>query len=272
MANINLEETAKKQESPILKKRTLPGDVVATSEVVEKKSPLKKRTTPLDQPNAENSVASLLKKRELPTEEKEAVTPLKKKKNPFDIQDEEPKEKSSLDKMRERIAAQKKLEQDMMTQQSLRNQEKVSMRNKLSALSKDLTESSEEEEIVPKAKPVINTDLKTEALEMQNKKLKADLEKSKQQLQALLSLEYQNMRVLDSGSLSLSDEFLQNLNNIKEQYESQKSLEEQTLKEELDEMTSMLQEDLKEETNDVKVKELLEKLKTLENQIVEILK
>ncbi len=46
----------------------------------------------------------------------------------------------------------------------------------------------------------------------------------------------------------------------------------QTLKEEVDEMTSMLQEDLKEETNDTKVKELLEKLKTLENQIVEILK
>ena len=71
------------------------------------------------------------------------------------------KEKSSLDKMRERIAAQKKLEQDMMTKQSLRNQEKVGLRNKLSALSKDLTESSDEEEVTPKAKPVINTDLKT---------------------------------------------------------------------------------------------------------------
>ena len=46
--------------------------------------------------------------------------------------------------MRERIAAQKKLEQDMMTQQSLRNQEKVSMRNKLSALTKDLNEEAEE--------------------------------------------------------------------------------------------------------------------------------
>ena len=46
----------------------------------------------------------------------------------------------------------------------------------------------------------------------------------------------------------------------------------QTLKEEVDDMTSMLQEDLKEETNDTKVKELLEKLKTLEDQIIEILK
>ena len=66
------------------------------------------------------------------------MTDIKKKINPLDIQKEEPKEKSSLDKMRERIAAQKKLEQDMMTQQSLRNQEKVSMRNKLSALTKSI--------------------------------------------------------------------------------------------------------------------------------------
>ena len=232
MATKKIEEIGVKKEMPILKKRIAPGEISET-EVAEKKSPLKKRTTPLDEPNAEKSVAALLKKKENPLDETAKPSPLKKKKNPLDEVEEEPKEKSSLDKMRERIAAQKKLEQDMMTQQSLRNQEKVSMRNKLSALSKDLTESAEEEEIIPKAKPVINTDLKTEALEIQNKKLKADLEKSKQQLQALLALEYQNMRVLDSSSLSLSNEFIDNLNSIKEQYENQKNLEEQTLKEEL---------------------------------------
>ena len=203
-----------------------------------------KRSTPLDEMNPENSVATLMKKRELPGEDKESVTPLKKKTNPFDKKDEEPKEKSSLDKMRERIAAQKKLEQDMMTQQSLRNQEKVNMRNKLSALTKDLNEEAEEDvDIViptPKAKPIINSDLKTEALETQNKKLKSDLEKSKQQLQALLSLEYQNMKVLDSNNLSLSDEFIQNINNLKEQYEAQKNLEEQSLKEELNSLQKEL--------------------------------
>lgn len=232
MATKKLEEIGLKKDTPVLKKRIAPGEGVS-EEVVEKKSPLKKRTTPLDEPNAEKSVATLLKKKENPLDETAKPSPLKKKKNPFDTADEEPKEKSSLDKMRERIAAQKKLEQDMMTQQSLRNQEKVSMRNKLSALSKDLAETTEEEEIIPKAKPVINTDLKTEALEIQNKKLKVDLEKSKQQLQALLALEYQNMKVLDSSSLSLSNEFIESLNSIKEQYENQKNLEEQTLKEEL---------------------------------------
>lgn len=244
MATKITEEVSVKKENPILKKRTSPEDIAKQDEVTEKKSPLKKRTTPLDEPNAEKSVASLLKKRELPTEEKSVATPLKKKVNPLDIAKEEPKEKSSLDKMRERIAAQKKLEQDMMTQQSLRNQEKVNMRNKLSALTKDLNEEAEEDVDVviptPKAKPVINTDLKTEALEMQNKKLKSDLEKSKQQLQALLALEYQDMRVLDSSSLSLSDQFLESLNNLKEQYEAQKNLEEQSLKEELNSLQKEL--------------------------------
>jgi len=249
MATKKIEEIGVKKETPILKKRTTVEDVVKVESSSEKKTPLKKRTTPLDEPNVEKSAASLMKKRELPTDDTSAQTPLKKKANPFDKVDEEPKEKSSLDKMRERIAAQKKLEQDMMTQQSLRNQEKVSMRNKLSALSKDLTESTEDEETAPRVKPVINTDLKTEALEIQNKKLKADLEKSKQQLQALLALEYQNMRVLDSNSLSLSDEFIDNLNTIKEQYESQKKLEEQSLKEELNA--------LQKELADVKNKMLL---------------
>lgn len=244
MATKNLEELVAKKESPVLKKRTSPEEVTNDAQPTEKKSPLKKRSTPLDEMNPENSVATLMKKRELPGEDKESVTPLKKKTNPFDKKDEEPKEKSSLDKMRERIAAQKKLEQDMMTQQSLRNQEKVNMRNKLSALTKDLNEEAEEDvDIViptPKAKPIINSDLKTEALETQNKKLKSDLEKSKQQLQALLSLEYQNMKVLDSNNLSLSDEFIQNINNLKEQYEAQKNLEEQSLKEELNSLQKEL--------------------------------
>lgn len=244
MATKNLEELVAKKESPVLKKRTSPEEVTNDAQPTEKKSPLKKRSTPLDEMNPENSVATLMKKRELPGEDKESVNPLKKKTNPFDKKDEEPKEKSSLDKMRERIAAQKKLEQDMMTQQSLRNQEKVNMRNKLSALTKDLNEEAEEDvDIViptPKAKPIINSDLKTEALETQNKKLKSDLEKSKQQLQALLSLEYQNMKVLDSNNLSLSDEFIQNINNLKEQYEAQKNLEEQSLKEELNSLQKEL--------------------------------
>lgn len=241
MAKINLDEIGKKSESPILKKRIMPGDVVSSNETEEKKSPLKKRTTPLDEPNAEKSVASLLTKRELPTEDKESSTPLLKKKSPLDTQQDENKEKSSLDKMRERIAAQKKLEQDMMTQQSLRNQEKVSMRNKLSALSKDLTEENEEEDITPKMKPVINSDLKTEALEMQNKKLKADLEKSKKQLQTLLALEYQDMRVLDSGSLTLSEEFIESLNN-NVQTDLQENSEEQSLKDKIQELESLVNE------------------------------
>ena len=45
-----------------------------------------------------------------------------------------------------------------------------------------------------------------------------------------------------------------------------------TLREELEEMTSIVSTDLKEETNDEKVKEIVEKLKVLEQQIVEILK
>ena len=45
-----------------------------------------------------------------------------------------------------------------------------------------------------------------------------------------------------------------------------------TLREELEEMTSIVSSDLKQETNDEKVKEIVEKLKVLEQQIVEILK
>ena len=46
----------------------------------------------------------------------------------------------------------------------------------------------------------------------------------------------------------------------------------ETLRDELEEMTSIVSSDLKEETNDEKVKEIVEKLRVLEQQIVEILK
>ena len=97
MATKKLEEIGLKKDTPVLKKRIAPGEGVS-EEVVEKKSPLKKRTTPLDEPNAEKSVATLLKKKENPLDETAKPSPLKKKKNPFDTADEEPKEKSSLDK------------------------------------------------------------------------------------------------------------------------------------------------------------------------------
>jgi hypothetical protein len=233
MATTKKEETSVKV-TPVLKKRTSPDELVSNETSTSTVNPLKKRVLPGDEP-----VPAL-------TKENKSM-PLKKKTvNPLETQEtgQEGNETSSLAQMKKRIAAQKKLEQDMMTQQSLRNQEKVNMRNKLSALTKDLNEEAEEDvDIViptPKAKPIINSDLKTEALETQNKKLKSDLEKSKQQLQALLSLEYQNMKVLDSNNLSLSDEFIQNINNLKEQYEAQKNLEEQSLKEELNSLQKEL--------------------------------
>ena len=46
----------------------------------------------------------------------------------------------------------------------------------------------------------------------------------------------------------------------------------ETLREELAEMTMIVGEDLKDEMTDSKVKEIMEKLKVLEHQIVEILK
>ena len=46
----------------------------------------------------------------------------------------------------------------------------------------------------------------------------------------------------------------------------------ETLREELAEMTMIVGEDLKDEMTDSKVKEIMEKLKELERQIVEILK
>ena len=44
------------------------------------------------------------------------------------------------------------------------------------------------------------------------------------------------------------------------------------LREELAEMTSIVSDDLKKETTDEKIKEIMEKLRGLEGQIVEILK
>jgi hypothetical protein len=77
MATKNLEELVAKKESPVLKKRTSPEEVTNDAQPTEKKSPLKKRSTPLDEMNPENSVATLMKKRELPGEDKESVTPFK---------------------------------------------------------------------------------------------------------------------------------------------------------------------------------------------------
>lgn len=229
---IKKDEVGVKKESPILKKRTAPEDVKVEKETTTKTSPLKKRTLPGDEPNAEKSVASILKKRELPTEETE------------------PKEKSSLDKMRERIAAQKKLEQDMMTQQTLKNQEKVGMRNKLAALQKDLTSESEDEEPVVKTKPVIELDLKSEALETQNKKLKQDLEKAKQQLQSLLAVEYNNTKVLDASSMSLSNDFINSI-TASSQANTKKDEELAALKDELNQKIKDLNKQIKDQEKQI---------------------
>ncbi len=185
-----IEESVKK-ETPVLKKRTAPGET-----------------------KTEKSV-SPLKKRELPTSKKELSDSVITKSEPST----ESKGKSSLDKMRERIAAQKKLEQDMMTKQSLKNKEKTNMRNKLSALSKEISEQ-EEETVVKTTKQTIDFDLKTEALETQNKKLKSDSEKINQKMQALLALEYENVKVLDDNNITLSDGFMQLVNAYKEQAEN----------------------------------------------------
>lgn len=217
-----VEEKTEKKASPVLKKRTAPGETKPV-EVKEKVSPLKKRELPkANEAKEEKPSKVILPKRVSLTEETEKPS----------------KEKSSLDMMRERIAAQKKLEQDMMTKQALRNQEKDNLRGKLRELSRDL-EEDEVREITPKAKPAIEFDLKSEALETQNKKLKNDVEKLKQQLQALLTLEFHNMKVLDPHNLTLSNEFVESINIIKEQVEQQKNNEEQTLK---DELTSLQKE------------------------------
>ena len=232
----------KSDTSSILKKRELPGDAQKT---LEKKSDtssiLKKRELPGDAPKTlekKSDTSSALKKRELPGDAKvEESSPLKKKINLSDqsepiftkTEKESSQEKSSLDKMRERIAAQKKLEQDMMTQQVLRNQEKEGLRSKLSKLNKELVE--EEQPEMPKAN--ISFDLKSEALETQNKKLKQDIEKLKNQLQALLALEFMDLKVLDPNNLTLANDFVEAVNNIKDQVELQKDKEEQSLKDEL---------------------------------------
>ena len=139
MTTTKKEDVSVKKEMPVLKKRTAPEETIPVEETAEKKSPLKKRSLPTD--TGTDTPVVLKKSTPAPTEKKEI--PLKGKKIATD--EAEQKEKSSLDKMRERIAAQKKLEQDIMNQQSLKNQEKVSMRSKLSALQKDLSKESEYE-------------------------------------------------------------------------------------------------------------------------------
>ena len=232
----------KNDKPSILKKRELPGDAPKTLEnKSDTSSILKKRELPGDAPKTlekKSDTSSILKKRELPGDAKvEESSPLKKKINLSDqsepiftkTEKESSQEKSSLDKMRERIAAQKKLEQDMMTQQVLRNQEKEGLRSKLSKLNKELVE--EEQPEMPKAN--ISFDLKSEALETQNKKLKQDIEKLKNQLQALLALEFMDLKVLDPNNLTLANDFVEAVNNIKDQVELQKDKEEQSLKDEL---------------------------------------
>ena len=66
---IKKDEVGVKKETPILKKRTAPEDLKVEKVDSPKPSPLKKRVLPGDEPSAENNVASLLKKRELPKEE-----------------------------------------------------------------------------------------------------------------------------------------------------------------------------------------------------------
>ena len=125
------EETSVKT-SPVLKKRTSPDDIITTESTSTSVNPLKKRILPGDEP-----IKTVKEKKEMPLK--------KKTENPLDQQaPTETKEKSSLEQMKERIAAQKKLEQDMMTQQSIRSQEKGVLRNKLSALNKELSEEVQE--------------------------------------------------------------------------------------------------------------------------------
>ena len=226
-------KAATKKEAPVIKKRTTPDE--ASSPVLKKKEIVKEAEPKKEE---KNDKPSILKKRELPGDAKvEESSPLKKKINLSDqsepiftkTEKESSQEKSSLDKMRERIAAQKKLEQDMMTQQVLRNQEKEGLRSKLSKLNKELVE--EEQPEMPKAN--ISFDLKSEALETQNKKLKQDIEKLKNQLQALLALEFMDLKVLDPNNLTLANDFVEAVNNIKDQVELQKDKEEQSLKDEL---------------------------------------
>jgi len=254
MATTNKEET-KTKVSPILKKRTSPDELVSNESTSTGVNPLKKRVLPGDEPvqNDKEKKGMPLKKKVINPLEQETPT------------DSETKEKSSLEQMKERIAAQKKLEQDMMTQQSLKNKEKGVLRNKLNALAKDMAEESNEE----RGKPDFSSDLKTEVLETQNKKLKADLEKIKKQLQALQSLEYNNVRVIEVETLDLSEEFLEAIKNTTPQDESKENeavnLE---LKQKQDEITS-LQAENKKLTAEYKAQ--IKELETsLNNQIKEL--
>ena len=251
------EETSVKS-TPVLKKRTSPDDLVSNESTVSGVNPLKKRTLPGDEP-----VTATKEKKGMPLKKK-TVNPLEQE------APSENKEKSSLDQMKERIAAQKKLEQDMMTQQSLRNQEKGVLRNKLSALAKDMAEDSENE---VREKPDFSSDLKTEVLETQNKKLKSDLEKIKKQLQSLQSLEYNNVRVISIEDLSLSEEFLETIsknNNSNDKEENNNAILESELANK-NEQLQALQNENKQLTEEYNNK--FEELKvSLNNQITALTK
>lgn len=238
--------------SPILKKRTSPDELVSNEKPSPGVNPLKKRVLPGDEP--------------APTTKPKKGMPLQKKAaNLLDQEtptETEGKEKSSLEQMKERIAAQKKLEQDMMTQQSLRNQERGVLRNKLNALAKEISE----EEVEEREKPTFSSDLKTEVLETQNKKLKSDLEKVKKQIQTLQSLEYNNVRVIEFDSLGLSDEFLESIKNNTNSEDNEKTQEQLKIKQE--EITSLEAEN-KKLVSDYKA-QMKELETTLNNQIKDL--
>ncbi len=237
-------EESPKGEKPMLKKRDLPETSKSTDETGNKPV-LKKRTAP---DNSAKSVEELpegekpmLKKRGLPetnieetnTEGEKPDLFSKKVDDTINDDKKETKEMSALDKMRERVSAQKKLDQNMMTKQSLKSQTQDPLRSKLSALNKELDDKEEVEVKRPKISSG-DFDLKTEALETQNSKLKKDLDKAKQQLTALLTLEFAHMKVLDENSLALSNDFVNAVNNALEQARVNDDQKEQSLKDELD--------------------------------------
>lgn len=246
MATIKNEETGVKKTIPVLKKRTAPEDVVVSDpnlEVTETQKPL-----PGNEPQTNG------------------LPPRKKRTNPLKpeqetVTTEETKEKTSLEQMKERIAAQKRLEQEMMTQETMRNKERGVLRGKINALLREQEEVEDEEEIVEtQQKPVFDTDLKTEALEMQNKKLKNDLEKIKKQIQTLFALEFNNVRVIDSDSLELSEDFITTLGN--EASPTNISELEEQLKLRQDELTA-IQLEIKQLTEkyELQIKELNKEIK-----------
>ncbi len=262
MATIKKDETSVKTNSPVLKKRTGPEDVVVTDPTLEVPKP--KKPLPGNEPTT-NGLPPKKKRSNPLTQDQETITT------------EETKETTSLEQMKQRIAAQKKLEQEMMTQETMRNKERGVLRGKLSAIVKEMEEDEEEEEIVEtQQKPTFDSDLKTEALEMQNKKLKKDLENIKKQIQTLFALEYNSIRVIDSNSLELSEDFLNTLGTLPEN-SSPIELEEQlkirqaevaSIQLELKQLTEKYELQIKELNKEIKKNTKdLEKLKELKETL-----